>query len=891
MNKIRRFCSRLVSLLRRSHRDADLAAELESHLQLHVDDNLRAGMSPEEARRQAVIKLGGLDQTKESVRAQRGFPWLDSLAQDIRFALRVLRKSPIFAVVAVGSLSLAIGANTAVFSIIDAALLRPLPLPQANQLFLLSTSGSGEPDFTQSSEGDAFSYPLYEQLSDAAGNSAQLALMDSPNETEIQIGSANAQPETVTVQSVSPNALDVLGASAATGTLFSPADERYPGARAAVVLSYDYWLRRFDRNPEIVGKIVILNNRPFWVLGVTQKGFFGVDPGKAVDMWIPVTTGDPGIFTNAEYRTFHLMGRLTPGTTRSQLAARLQPAFHHHQESRIAANPALPLPFQRELEDMPLIVRPGANGVSAFRQLFARPLWILLGVSIGILVIACANVASLLIAKAAARTGEMAIRLSLGADRARLLRQLLTESLLLSLGALPCAWLAAKAAAPLLVAMASKANDPFTLDVVPDVRVLVFCASACVLSALFFGVIPALQASSTRPLSVVRQAQGGANQLRLGRIFVELQIALAFCLVTTGAAFVFSIVHLAGVNRGFDARGVTVLTITNTQQRDRQWTLMQELLARSKQLPGVQGAATGWMALFSGNRRAQRILLPGKPASDQPETFYRVSPGYFAALRTSLLAGRDFTFSDNDNEPVATIVNRAFAEKYFGTTNVIGDEFRRDDGVLHQIVGLAADSHFDDLRNGPEPIAYMPMKPPRIFTLYVRSTAASNAVSQMVEREATSLNSGMHVSDVTTLGALVGDSIVEQKLLGTLGGALALFGLTLAALGLFGLLNYSVSRRTREIGIRAALGAPRIRIYGLVLAELLRIVTIGVAVGFAASVLLLRVAHSLLFDVAPADPAVVATSLLVFLGAATLAGAIPALRATRIDPVAVMRSE
>jgi predicted permease len=891
MHALRGFWKRFAGRFGREHHDTDLAAELESHIQLHIEENIRGGMSAEEARRQALIQLGGIEQTKEEYRDRRSLPWLDSFFQDIRFGLRLLRKNPVFALTAIVSLALAVGANTAVYSIIDAALLRPLPVAQPDHLFTLSTPENDQPGLAASDAGDAFSYPLYEQLSNAAGNSAQLALFDPPGAGEIQIAGPNAQPERVTTQSVSPNALDMLDVSAAAGQLFSPNDERYPSPRVAIVLSYDYWLRRFGSDPGIVGRNLVLDNRPFWVLGVAQKGFFGVDPGKAVDIFVPVTTGDPGIFSNAEYRDFRLLGRLAPGVTRAQLEARIQPAFHHHQQERIAANPALPLSMQEQLSDMTLAVRPGANGISSFRQIFSRPLWILLSVSICILIIACANVASLLLARAAARSGEMALRLSLGAARSRLLRQLLTESLLISAAAMPLAWIVARAAGPALVAMASKTNDPITLDVSLDTHVLFLCASACALSALLFGLVPALQASSVRPMLALRNTSGEGRRLHLGRIFVSVQVAFAFCLVTTGAGFLFSLSHLAEVDRGFDGRGVTVLTITNTEQRDRQWTVMQELLSGSQQLPGVQGAATGWMAVFSGARRAQRILLPGKPPSDQVETFYRVSPGYFAALRTSLLAGRDFTFRDNDNEPVATIVNRAFAQKYFGTIDVIGSEFRRDDGVLHQIVGLAADSHFGDLRNGPEPIAYMPMKPPRIFTLYVRAAGGPNAVSQMVEAEANSLNSGVHVSGVTTLEALVGDTIVKEKLLGSIGGALALFGLTLAAIGLFGLLNYSVTRRTKEIGIRAALGAPRTQIYAVIMKDLAGMTIAGIAFGLAGSVLLMRVAHAYLFGVAAVDPWVIGTALAVFVCAALFAGALPARRAASIDPVSAMRCD
>jgi len=285
------------------------------------------------------------------------------------------------------------------------------------------------------------------------------------------------------------------------------------------------------------------------------------------------------------------------------------------------------------------------------------------------------------------------------------------------------------------------------------------------------------------------------------------------------------------------------------------------------------------------------VALPGQRLSESEETFYRVSPGYFATLRTPLLSGRDLTFRDNDDEPVATIVNRAFARKYFGSESVLGKEFRRDDGARHQIVGLAANSHFGDLRSGPEPIAYMPMKPPRAFTLYVRSTLDAASVAKMVERDAQTLDAGVRVRDVTTLDGLIGRTILSERLLGGIGGTFAALGLILAAIGIFGLLNYSVTLRTREIGIRAALGARRLPIYGLVLKDMAGMIAGGLAVGLAGSIALLRLTQSLLFGIRPGDPVVIGTATAVFIGAAIVACALPARRAAAIDPVIALRYE
>jgi predicted permease len=585
------------------------------------------------------------------------------------------------------------------------------------------------------------------------------------------------------------------------------------------------------------------------------------------------------------------MGRLAPGVDREQLATRLAAAFHHHQEARIAADREMPLSMQNQLRESVLTASAGANGISAFGRRFWQPLWILFGISLCILLISCSNVASLLLARSTARSAEMALRVSLGAWRGRLVRQLLTESLLTSLAAGLCGWVLARMGAPALMAMVSTRTNPVKLDLALDSHVLLFCAAICGLSALFFGMAPAWQATAAGPMLALRHAGGQPGRLRMGRLFVGVQVAFAFCLVTAGAGFLWSLRNLSAVDAGFDARGVTVLAMNNSPQRDRQLTLLHEIQLRTAALPNVQGAATGWMAVFSGARRAQRIVLPGQAQSERAETFYRVSPGYFAALRTPLLSGRDLTFRDNDDEPVPTIVNRAFALNYFGTESVLGREFQRDDGVRHQIVGLAANSHFGSLRGGLEPIVYMPMKPPRAFTLYVRSTLDAGSVARMVEREAESLGSGLRVRDVTTVEALVGDTIVQEKLLAFLGGAFAGLGLILAAIGLYGLLNYSVARRTREIGIRAALGASRGLIYRLLWKEVAGMVGGGLIAGMMGAVAIMRVTRSLLFGIGPADPLVIGAAIAIFLAMALLASGLPARRAARIDPMTALRHE
>ncbi len=866
--------------------DRDLSDEIRDHLERRAADLEQQGFPPSEARRRAALAFGNAARIQEQSRDVKVWAALADTRQDLRYACRGLLRNPLFASAAVLSLALAIGANTAIFSIVDAVVLRPLPVPAPGRLFTLDT--------TADTGTSLFSYPLYEELRQAAGGQARLALFDSPDRVEAQLGSAAAPRQELIQQFVSPDAFEILGVAPSLGRLLSAAEDASAASRPSVVLSDDCWRRHFNADPAIIGKPLIVNGRTLFIAGVTRPGFTGVEPGKFVDIWLSIALNDPGIFSNPGFRAFHLLGRLAPGIARAQLAARLQPAFHRHQLSRIGSGLSMPEPMQKQLREMTILAPSGATGVSAFRRTMARPLWILMAVAACILLIACANVAGLLLARAAARSAEMSLRVALGARRARLMRQLLTESLVIAALASFAGWLLARAAAPALVAMISSAANPVRLGLHLDLRLLLFSAAICALSALSFGSLPAWQATRGQAMLALRHAAGLKGRLRLGRIFVGLQVAFAFALVACGAGFLFSLRNLAAIDPGFDSKGVTVLTVTNDlgyPERDRQLALMQQMRIRAAALPQVQGAATAWMAMFSGSRRSERVVLPGKPPSEQEEVFYRVSPGFFATLRTPLLSGRDFAVRDNDDEPVPTIVNRAFARKYYGTESVLGLQFRRTDGVRHQIVGLAANSHFGDLHHGPEPIAYMPMKPPRGFTLYVRSTLDAGSVSKMVAREAAALGSGMHVSDVTTLDALIGSTILTERLLAALGGAFALLGLVLAAIGLFGLLNYSVARRTREIGIRAALGARRWPLCGLVLKDLAGALAVGLAAGLAGSIAFLRLARSLLFEVRPADPIVIGTALAVFLAAAALAAGLPARRAASIDPVIALREE
>jgi predicted permease len=896
--------SRLRNAVRPKRLDTELLDEMSDHLERRAAALREKGLPAAEAQRQASIRFGNVTQLRERSREIRLSAIVETTFQDIRYAWRGMHKSPAFAATAILSLALAIGANTAIYSIVDAAMLRPLPVPEPDRLFTLATPQIEETAVESSGERESFSYPLYQQLRAAAGTSARLALFSSSGvggPIEVQVPDAAAPIEKAVRYFASGDAFEILRVPPALGRVFSAEEDRGIGGHLVVVISYDYWQRRFQGDPGVLGKRLRIWGKTYSVIGVARQGFFGVEPGKFVDIWLPATMYSPASFTSTGWAWFRLVGRLSPDTTRAQLQARLQPPFHIWVEELVKMFPTMPVTIQQQFLALPLLVHPGATGASGFRETFARPLWVVLGVAAGILLIACANVASLLLARSTARSAEMAMRVSLGAGRSRLVRQLLTESLLLSLLAGALGWAIARAAAPVLVTMLSTADNPVRFDLAMDTRILLFCAAVSTLAAAFFGLLPAWQSSGTQPLLELRGARAQSGKLRLGRFFVGIQVAFSFILIIAGASFLFSLRNLFAVNPGFDPRNLSVIyvstTLSDMTQKPELNVFLDEFQRRVQSLPGVEGAATSQWGLFDGRDSSTQVILPGKPPSEREEIFLGVSPGYFATLRTPLLAGREFEQRDRDYAaagPRPAIVNQAFTRKYFGDENPIGKVFQTPDEktlVNHQIIGVVANSRSGSLREDVRPISYSVVRGTSYFELYVRSPLDLGSVARMVEREAKLFGHGTGVRDVTTLETMIGNTLLREKLLAGIGGVFAFLGLLLAAIGLFGLLNYSVTRRTKEIGIRAALGARSPALVFLVLKDMLSMIAGGLVVGLAGSLALMRLVQSLLFGIRTADPLVVTTAAAVFIVAALIAGGLPASRAARIDPMAALRHE
>ena len=880
-----------------SRRDDDLNEEIRRHLEMASGDR-----GPDAARRD----FGNITAIKETTREAWEWIWLERLAQDVRYGVRGMRRSPAFAATAILSLALAIAANTAVYSILDAAILRPLPVPDPDQLILLTSPQILGPGEDSSHPDEAFSYPIYKQFLQAAGDSARLALFSYLGGalSEVQIPNADAPIEHALRQFVSGDGFEVLHVPAALGRVFNRDDDRVPDGHPVAVISYDYWTRRFNSDPRVLGQHFQLAGKSYTIIGVARRGFFGVEPGKFVDIWLPSMMYSEAAFTNPVWKWFRVIGRMGPGTTPAQLQSRLEPVFRSWQEERIKQVPSMPPAIQDQFRKAAIGVTSAANGPSGFRDDFARSISIVFGISAVTFLIACANLTNLLLARSQARATEMAMRVSLGAPRSRLIRQLLTESLLLSVLAGIVGWALARPAMPVLIRLLSTETNPVRFALAMDTRVLIFSILISTIAAVLFGLMPAWQVSGARPALRPRETDLRGGKLRLGKCLVGLQVAFAFCLIVGGASFLFTLRNLLAVNFGFDPRNVAVITLSSSglsdmTQKEQLNVLLDEFQRRIEAQPGIQSAATAQSPLFRVFGQFP-VILPGQRFAEHEEIFASASPRYFATLRTPLLAGRDFEQRDrsySNRGPRPAIVNLAFAQRYFPSEDPVGKIFRSPnyDGPggmeNREIIGVVADSSYGSVRSARQPIVYSVVRGTNLFALYVRSPLDLAAVVKIVDAQAREIGYGTRIREVTTLDALIGDTLLREKLLAGIGGTFAALGLLLSAIGLFGVLNYAVTRRTKEIGIRAALGAQRSRLVRLVLRDVGAMIAGGSILGLGASVALLTGIRSVLFGVRPADPGVIATATVVFIGIAMIAAGLPARRAASIDPAVALRHE
>jgi predicted permease len=876
--------SRLVNVFRASHLDRDLDEEQRFHLDSRVEDLMRQGLTRAEADTEVARQFGNRLGLREQSRDIKLIPWLESLLQDARFGARRLRQSAAVSAAAVVSLSLAIGGCLAAFALLDALLLRPLPVREPESLVYF-THGSDR-DFRFAT---VFSYPLFERLREVAPAKVDVFATSVQGPQEAVLPDAGGEEETVRAQYVSSNTFGILGVAPAIGRLFTSEDDQRPGDHPVAVLSHAFWKRRFAANPEILGQWIQLDQRPLQIIGVAGRGFTGTEPGVRTDFWVQGAISRRELLTDANNHWLRVWGRLGAGVTREEAEGILQPAvldFLREEnegtrgKGRFGADPPAPPTLRAQA---------GAHGLSPLREALRRPLLILAAVVALVLVIACSNVANLLLARAATRERDLALRISIGAGRSRLVQQVLVESGLLAASACVLGLLFARAAAPAIVRMLAPADNSAYLDLRLDGRLVVFVAALGTLTTLLFGLAPAARVFSLAPNAVL--AAGVSRQSsRLGllRLLVAAQVTFSLMVLFVGGLLLVSFQRLMRLDLGFVKSGVALLTTRTSSQREAQSAPLagQLVLDRIRQVPEVEAAsASGW-ALFSGSVGGVWVQVPGGARVES--SFLSVSPGFFATMRIRVLEGREFEPRDLEPDaPPVVVVNELFARRAFPGERALGKTVERDP-AREEIVGVVDNAKDTDVR-AATPFLYTPLR--GVGTLQVRTKGDPLTLAPRLRSEVLRVHPSLRVTSVTRQSTLVDDTLLRERLLALLSGFFGILGLALAAVGLYGVLNYFVVRQTREIGIRIALGARGPAIVRCVLAHTALSIAAGVIAGLAGGLYLARFVAPLLFEVKPLGFWTLALPVAALLAAAALAALPPVRRAVRLDPVAALRHE
>jgi len=895
--EIRGWLLRLFGLFHHKRREREFAEELESHLALHIEDNLRAGMSPEEARRQARIKLGGVTWTQELHREQRGLPMLETLLQDLRYGARMLRKQPGFTLIAVLSLALGIGANTAIFSLLDAVLLRLLPVERPEQLYFIQNVGPRRPG------GGAPPYPCFEQFRAQTQSFTGLAAF-APQSLKLRI---DGQLEEVSGQFVSGNYFAMLGVRAALGRTLEPADDAIPGEGGSnglvAVISHNYWTRRFGRDPAVVGKPVYRDGKPVTIVGVTPPEFYGLLPGMEANITLPMMTAGAGMLAAKSGWWFEAVGRLKPSVPREQARVELDTIFQTYMDGLNYNAETRRDAFAR------IELASASRGLDMLRRQFSRPLQVLMAVVALVLLIACANVANLLLARAAARRKEFAVRLALGASRFRLVRQLLTESLLLvGLGGL-LGLLFARWGSDFLVGFFATGRERLFVNLPLDTRVLAFTAGVALLTGLLFGLAPAWQAVRVDPNPALKDgaASGPRARARLGKSLVVAQVALSLLLLVGAGLFLRTLHNLRNVDAGFQPGGVLTLRVRPVgagYQGERLANFWKDVTARVERLPSARAVSLSSRSPLDGGSRGVRVEVSGFTARTERDKEIRmnqVSPGYFQTFGIALKQGRSFTDADHASAPKVALLNEAAARFYFGDRSPLGAQMTssnhppNEPPLVYEIVGVVGDVRMQDLREPDTRMFYLPVTQPSDqlsgLTLALRAEGGLGELTGAVTRALRALSPDILLTNIATLNEQVDQSLLQERLVATLSLFFGLLALLLVCIGLYGVMAYDVARRTHELGIRLALGATAHDVLQLIIGQGMRLVTLGLVLGVIVALLVSRWLTSLLFGMTATDPLTFGVIVLLLLIVALLACWIPARRATKVDPLIALRHD
>ena len=864
-----------------------LDEEIHDHIDREVEVNVARGMSPDEARRQARLAFGNVALVQEDARAAWTTRWLEQSQQDVRYALRTFRRSPGFASVTVLTLSLGIGANNAIYTLIDALMLRSLPIPRPEQLLQISMTPGGA---RESINSDSLSYPVVRVLAeqrdlfDGVGGFSTFTFDAGPPDNVRRTPGAFVTGGFYEAMSLAP----------AAGRLLTPDDDERDAPLVAVI-TYEFWERAFARDPRIIGQPYLVNGHAVTIVGVTPPGFTGAHVGWGADLTLPasaVAQVRPELSTLLGPGNIWLrvLARPRSGTSTEQATAAL--TLRWPQLSPVAIAPTFTAERRAGIENARFTLRPGATGWTNLRDLFRQPLYLLMALVGLVMLIACGNVAGLLLARATTRQREIAIRLALGASRGRVVRQLLTESLLLSLASGASGLYLAGFLSRYLVDVLSTGPLQVTFDLRTTSQILAFALALAVATAVAFGLAPAWQATARRQIDGLK---GTSRSLR-GRLLpavVAAQVALCLMLLVGAGLFIQTLRNLRSIKSGFEHDGVLVVDVAGK----RPLTFYREAIDILERVPGVTAASVSTNTPLSGAGWSEKVTIDGRTEEREP-AFVAVSPKYFETLRIVVRRGRAFSANDEGPRATVAIVNEQFVERYFPRQDPLGRHFAAtvaQPEVDLEIVGVVSDVIANDLRAAPPPTVYVPYFQVQVMsqnfsTLQVLATGSLAAVSETIRRALQGRMAGTPV-DVRLLSAQVDSASVRERLVTTLASGLGVVALVLTAIGLYGLLAYNVAARSKEIAIRVALGAKPRNIITLVLRQGVGLAVAGILIGVALAAALSRLVEGMLFGLTPLDPTtfIVVSALLAVV--ALVASGIPARRATRVDPLASIRAE
>ena len=902
----------LQQLFSRRRRYDELSGSIQEHLDEKVADLMDRGMTQDEAERAARREFGNVTRIEERSREVWQWPTLESLWADIKYAFRRLSKSPGFTSVALLTLALGIGANSGIFTLLDAVLLKSLPVPNPEQLFIVK-QGSHAADKSR------FAYPFFDHVSRQLPDTASIAAMSWPDDFYVSI--ANGQPQTTQGQLVSGNYFQVFETYPVVGRLLTPADDEKLGGSPVAVISYSYWQRQYASDPGVIGRKFTVNGVPFTIVGVAPQGFFGARSGTQPAFWMPLTMqsvveyhdhySDFGAqplkpwVPQANINWLLLVVRIKSPAATPQLLTILNQQYRRNLES---VTQYLSDPEQREaMLRTRLTLEPGQRGFANLKERFEQPLLLLMAMAVIVLLTACANIANLLLARAAARQHALAVQLSIGAGRTRLIQQTLAECLLLSMGGAVLGIAVAYGCATVLPRWASTGDTTIPINLAPDARILAFGVIVALTTGLLFGLAPAMQSASIDPASVLKTGtqsisrSGRTGRWSVRKMLVVAQVSLSLLLLVGAGMFLQTLANYSRLDPGFDRNHLLNVQIdthlVNYQTSDFP-SLYQRLTDRMDAIPGVRSASITTCSLVAGcldSSDVNVINSSGRKIARANAQVNSVSLNYFVTTGIQLSRGREFATTDDVSAPKVAIVNQTFARRYAGNESPIGMEFSYSDDASnrYQIVGVVSDARVNDIREAAPPIIYFPIvqNVGNIDGLEVRTTADPHWVADQARQAIADVDPRIPVADIATLNDEVKDNLTQPRLIARLTTIFGVLALTLACLGIYGVMSYTMQRRTSEVGVRLALGSTRRAVLWLVVRETLSLAGLGALMGLALAVVGMHMATSFLFGLSPDDPLIIAMATGSLMVASAVAGFIPAWRAAHIEPVQALRSE